>query len=85
MIDHAFMLVPAQTAVNQFLATFQDFPPRQKAGSFTIARALEKLSQAGGSDQVWPSGSLPAELLNGPGSPGTIKERAGCGSANLKL
>lgn len=48
MLDHAFMLVPAQGAVSEFLATFEQFPPRQKAASFTIARALEKLSQAGG-------------------------------------
>jgi hypothetical protein len=27
----------------QFLATFLEFPPRQKAASFTIDQAMEKL------------------------------------------
>jgi arylsulfatase A-like enzyme len=29
-LDHAYMLVPAQAYVGQFLATFKEFPPRQK-------------------------------------------------------
>ena len=28
-IDRAFLLVPAQAVVVQFLASFQEFPPRQ--------------------------------------------------------
>jgi arylsulfatase len=48
MLDHAFLLVPAQAVVGEFLATFKDFPPRQKAGSFTISQALEKLIPASG-------------------------------------
>jgi hypothetical protein len=37
------------TAVIQpFLATFKEFPPRQKAASFTLDQALEKISQAAG-------------------------------------
>ena len=48
LLDHAFMLVPAQTYVGQFLATFKDFPPRQKAASFSIDQALEKLQQPSG-------------------------------------
>jgi hypothetical protein len=35
----------AQSLVTQFLETFKDFPPRQKAASFTIDQALEKMSQ----------------------------------------
>ena len=27
----------------EFLATFKEFPPRQKAASFTIDQALEKM------------------------------------------
>ncbi len=45
LLDHAFMLVPAQAVVSEFLATFRDYPPRQKAASFTISKALEKMSQ----------------------------------------
>jgi arylsulfatase A-like enzyme len=45
-INKAYMLVAAQTLVAQFLATFKDFPPRQKAASFTIDQAMEKLEAA---------------------------------------
>ena len=41
-VDRAFLLVPAQEIVGQFLATFKDFPPRQKPASFSIDQALEK-------------------------------------------
>jgi hypothetical protein len=32
--------------MTQFLATFRDFPPRQKAASFTIDQAVAKLETA---------------------------------------
>jgi arylsulfatase A-like enzyme len=44
LIDHAFMLVPAQQYVANFLATFQEFPPRQKAASFSLEQVMEKLT-----------------------------------------
>ena len=47
-VDHAFVLVPAQQYVQQFLATFREFPPSQKAGSFSLDSALEKLTQGAG-------------------------------------
>ena len=40
--DHAFLLVPAQAIVGEFLKTFEEFPPRQKPASFSIDQALEK-------------------------------------------
>jgi arylsulfatase len=40
--DRAFLLVPAQAIVGEFLKTFQEFPPRQKPASFSIDQALEK-------------------------------------------
>ncbi len=46
-VDHAFVLVPAQTYVGRFLATFKDYPPRQKAGSFSLDNALESLQSGG--------------------------------------
>jgi arylsulfatase A-like enzyme len=49
LIDHAFLLVPAQHLVKQFMETFAAFPPRQKAASFTVQQAHEKL-EAGVSD-----------------------------------
>jgi arylsulfatase A-like enzyme len=48
MMDHAFMLMPAQAVVGNFLATFKEYPPRQKAASFTIQQILEKMSQPTG-------------------------------------
>jgi len=47
VLDHIFLFVPAQHYVGQFLATFKEYPPRQKAASFTIDRVLEKLQQGG--------------------------------------
>jgi arylsulfatase len=46
-LDHAFMVVPAQAYVGKFLATFKDFPPRQKAASFTVDQVMERLRTAG--------------------------------------
>jgi arylsulfatase len=43
MIDRAFMLYGAQAIVGNFLQTFKEFPPRQKAASFTVDQAMKKL------------------------------------------
>lgn len=43
IIDHAFLIVPAQKYVGDFLDTFEAYPPRQKAASFTIDQVLENL------------------------------------------
>jgi arylsulfatase len=45
-LEHMFLLVPAQQYVGQFLSTFKEFPPRQKAGSFGIDQVLEKLTSS---------------------------------------
>jgi arylsulfatase len=45
LLDHAFLMVPAQDIVGQFLATFKEFPPRQKAASFSIEEVLQSLQQ----------------------------------------
>jgi arylsulfatase A-like enzyme len=49
IIDHAFLLIPAQKVVGDFLATFKEFPPRQKAASFTIDQVMAKLEAGLGS------------------------------------
>ena len=46
-LDRAFVLVPAQAFVGQFLSTFREFPPRQKAGSFSLDQVLESLQPGG--------------------------------------
>jgi arylsulfatase len=45
-MDHAFLLVPAQAYVGDFLGTFEEFPPRQEAASFTLDQVLEKLKES---------------------------------------
>ncbi len=45
--DRIFLLVPAQAYIANFLQTFQEFPPRQKPGSFNLDQVLAKLQTAG--------------------------------------
>ncbi len=45
LLDHAFLLVPAQQIVGEFLMTFKDYPPRMKAASFSLDQVMEKLSE----------------------------------------
>lgn len=45
MLDRAYLLVPGQFAVQKFLETFVDFPPRQEIGSFSIDKVLEKMRE----------------------------------------
>ena len=42
-VEHALFFVPAQTIVGQHLISFQQFPPRQRPGSFGVEQAMEKL------------------------------------------
>jgi arylsulfatase len=46
-VDRLFLLVPAQEYVGTFLATFKEFPPSQKAGSFSLDQVLESLQRGG--------------------------------------
>ncbi|QDU12095.1 arylsulfatase [Gimesia aquarii] len=50
VIDHAYMIVPAQAYVGNFLETFKEYPPRQKAASFSLDQVMEKLRQGLGSN-----------------------------------
>jgi arylsulfatase len=47
VIDKAYMFVPAQQYVARFLGTFKEYPPRQRAASFTIDQVMEKLQSPG--------------------------------------
>lgn len=49
LLDRVFLLVPAQTYVGQFLKTFKEFPPRQKAASFSLDQVMSMLQEQGGS------------------------------------
>jgi hypothetical protein len=44
-LDHVYLLMPAQSVVGEFLKTFKEFPPRQKAASFSIDQVMEKLAE----------------------------------------
>jgi len=48
MINHIYLFIPAQAIVANFLQTFVEYPPRQKAASFTIDQVIEKLQRQGG-------------------------------------
>ena len=48
-LDRAFLLVPAQAYVAKFLETFKEFPPSQKAASFSLDKVMEALSSGGAS------------------------------------
>jgi len=48
LLDHAFLLVPAQSYVANFLATFKEYPPRMKAASFSLDKVMEQMTRPGG-------------------------------------
>jgi arylsulfatase A-like enzyme len=45
-LSKAYLVMPAQVGVQAFLNTFKEFPPRQRAASFTIDQAMEKMEAA---------------------------------------
>jgi len=49
LLDRAFLLVPSQVVVGNFLSSFKEFPPRQKAASFNLDEVLRKMQEGGGS------------------------------------
>jgi len=49
MIDHAYMVVPAQAAVARAVQDLVEFPPRSKPASFNLDRVLEQLQASHGS------------------------------------
>ena len=49
LLDRAYLLVPAQQYVGNFLSTFVDYPPRQKAASFSLDDVMAKMESSMGS------------------------------------
>jgi hypothetical protein len=49
LLDRAFLLVPAQVFVAKFLKTFEEFPPRQEAATFSLSKVMRKMQQNSGS------------------------------------
>lgn len=48
VLNHAFLMIPAQQYVAKFLATFKEYPPRQKPASFSIDQVLETMQKTVG-------------------------------------
>ena len=48
VIRRAFLVVPAQALVAQFIATFKEFPPRQTPSSFSVDQIMEQLQKPAG-------------------------------------
>ncbi len=46
MLHRAFLVLPAVQKVGKYLATYKDFPPRQRPASFSIDQILDKLNTA---------------------------------------
>jgi arylsulfatase A-like enzyme len=44
-LDHDFFVMVAQQQTAEFIATFKDYPPRQKAASFSVDQILERLQK----------------------------------------
>jgi arylsulfatase len=44
--SQGYLIFGAGAATEKFLATFKEFPPRQRASSFTIDQAMEKMKQS---------------------------------------
>ena len=47
-IRHAFLVVPTQDVVAKFVATFKEFPPRQRPGSFSVEQVMDMIGQPEG-------------------------------------
>jgi arylsulfatase len=47
VLSRSFVLLPSSEYVGKFLATFKEFPPRQKPGSFNLDRVMETLTDPG--------------------------------------
>jgi arylsulfatase len=48
LLDHAFLLVPAQNYVAEQIQSLREFPPRQKPAAFNLDRVLETIQSAAG-------------------------------------
>jgi arylsulfatase len=49
LFKRVYLLVPAQAYVGDFLATFKEYPPRQKADTFNLDAVMKSLEENAGS------------------------------------
>jgi arylsulfatase len=45
-LDRAYILVPCQTIIRDFLETLKEFPPAQKAGSFNLEKVIDAMTNS---------------------------------------
>lgn len=57
LADRMFVIVPAQAFVGKWLATFREFPPRQKPASFDLSRVMAQMES--GSTEAGSGSSVP--------------------------
>ena len=50
-IERVYLLVPAQAYVARWLASFKEFPPRQKPASFSLDQVMQKIMEASGANR----------------------------------
>jgi len=50
-LDHDYLVLASQSVIADFMASFKDFPPRQKAATYTIGEAMEKMQLVGSGAQ----------------------------------
>jgi len=46
LLSQGYVVLAAQTVVNQFLASFKDFPPSQRPQSFSVDQIIEKMQRS---------------------------------------
>ena len=44
MADRAYLIVPSQAIVGQWLSSFKEFPIRQKPASFNLDKVMQQIS-----------------------------------------
>ena len=44
-LSKAYIIMASQAIVGKFLATFKDFPPRQKAAAFNLDEVMSKMQE----------------------------------------
>ena len=46
LFDHAYLVVPAQAYIADFLGTFKEYPPAQRPASFSIDQIQENMEES---------------------------------------
>lgn len=59
LITKGYILMASQALVSKFMETFAEYPPRQKAASFTIDQILEKMTRGAGFAHETSEGQIP--------------------------